>query len=399
MIVNPKIERKFMKWLVGISILNCVMASFSDKPIIKPELYNTYLSIQIVSIIVVLLCLFFSFKYLNLAKNTIVIWCLSYAVICQYFIPFSFFSFILAVFFFLYFGEIENKLFKRLISLYSVAMVLALIFFPFNLGETTESKVLANSFKFASIYTIVVTTVIGLIANNLKAKNRANLEFVNTKLYNLGNQTATVVHDLKGLLLPPINYLNLLLKKEEVVEKKNIISEASSSLKDIRDYVDSINQIFSLKKEYDSINSVKLVEDLFKIFVNKNKNISFKVDNFNLVTDVNLIKCIYLNLIKNSLEAFSTIDTTLDKVIELTVKDNQIFYKDNAGGFDDKIIKNFMDEEYTSIKKEGSGFGLFLIKKCADQLKGKVEIFNEESKAVVCITLPYESIVKNKEFR
>jgi sensor histidine kinase regulating citrate/malate metabolism len=115
-----------------------------------------------------------------------------------------------------------------------------------------------------------------------------------------------------------------------------------------------------------------------------------------LVTDVNLIKCIYLNLIKNSLEAFSTIDTTLDKVIELTVKDNQIFYKDNAGGFDDKIIKNFMDEEYTSIKKEGSGFGLFLIKKCADQLKGKVEIFNEESKAVVCITLPYESIVKNK---
>jgi len=106
--------------------------------------------------------------------------------------------------------------------------------------------------------------------------------------------------------------------------------------------------------------------------------------------DVESIKRVFINLVKNSKEA-NTAELTLIKIKSELNKDNKrvkIIFEDNGEGFDSNIIDKIF-EPYASTKISGSGLGLAIVQNIIEQHNGK--IFAENIKphgARIVIELP-----------
>ena len=108
-----------------------------------------------------------------------------------------------------------------------------------------------------------------------------------------------------------------------------------------------------------------------------------------ILLDEEQIKQLFINLIKNSLEAgddtmiWLTISDTADSVV-ITVED------DGPGFSEDQLQAGF--QPYLSTKKDGSGLGLVICQRIVVDHGGSIELYNRsEGGAGVKVLLPQDN--------
>jgi len=167
----------------------------------------------------------------------------------------------------------------------------------------------------------------------------------------------------------------------EQVKSMSIMVEAFSEFANTPKIIKSLQNINSI------INSAIELYDADKE-IEINLELSGSLPNIYL--DIEAIKRIFINLIKNSKEAKTTdiakvvIKSKLDKVKKSVI----ITFDDDGDGFDSDIIDKIF-EPYSSTKITGSGLGLAIVQNIVEQHNGKIFAKNRKPNgASIVIELP-----------
>jgi len=211
-----------------------------------------------------------------------------------------------------------------------------------------------------------------------KAKQSSMGEMINS----IAHQWRQPLSELSSVLVNlDLRYSLGKLDKEfmskKIQKSEKILEFMSSTIEDFREFfkVDKKKLRFNLKEIcLDTLNIVNMTL--------QNNNIKVKID---IKDDIfiygykNEFSQVLLNLIVNSKDAFIK-NATKNPQIKIEIKQSkkylEIFVKDNAGGIDEKILKNIFDLYFTT-KDTGSGIGLYISKVIIqNHFKGKMEVKN-----------------------
>ena len=132
------------------------------------------------------------------------------------------------------------------------------------------------------------------------------------------------------------------------------------------------NQFLAL---YENINYIK-----FEIEIPENE--------ISIMGDSSLLRQVFHNLLKNSIESIENIENKSIRII-LDIKNEYlgITIKDNGNGFESIIMENLFEPYRTTKGVKGSGLGMAIVKKIIDEHNGKIEVFNDNGANVV-VKLP-----------
>ena len=124
----------------------------------------------------------------------------------------------------------------------------------------------------------------------------------------------------------------------------------------------------SLKLE--EIDLLPVVKDTLNLFADEKVNIKFtnEVESAIIEADVNQLRRMIINLIRNSIQAQST-----EIIIQLKLKDTNfvLLFSDNGKGIHEKDKDKIFEPSFTT-KKKGMGIGLKLIKRFLEGINGNI---------------------------
>lgn len=152
---------------------------------------------------------------------------------------------------------------------------------------------------------------------------------------------------------------------------ENVLTTGQLEEKDIADERHFVP--FDIKKLLE-----KIVEDLKAIDQNEHKfQISVNLQNYNVISDENLMKAILNNLLTNAMlytppytNIYANICLNEDNRLEIVIKDN-------GYGIPEQDIKHLFDPFYRGENSEGTqgtGLGLHIVKNAVDKLNGLIKV-------------------------
>ena len=176
-----------------------------------------------------------------------------------------------------------------------------------------------------------------------------------------------------------LKYLNII--KGEITRSKTIIDEFSSygKLKSINSEEMDLSYLFEDIEE--------LLEPIFKL--NKAKLTVIKPEEVYLEGDYNKLKQVFINLLKNTIEAKKE-EIPLEVVV--TIKENKkkitIKVKDNGIGMSEETLAK-VSEVFFTTKSNGTGLGLAYSKEVIELHKGTLKIKSKENQGTeITVSLP-----------
>jgi PAS domain S-box-containing protein len=190
------------------------------------------------------------------------------------------------------------------------------------------------------------------------------------KLAIIGQMAASIAHDIKN----PLASIELLVSLLSDDSKKEIADNIMISIKRINNIINN-TLLFTRTIIYrpEHFNSKGFMDDVeVEVYAHiKSKNIEFikKIEDFNIVTDKNLLKSTVVNLIVNALDAARS------RVLVNVYKDddNAVFeIEDDGFGIDEDTKKHIFEPFYTN-KKNGTGLGLSIVSKAVNIMSGKID--------------------------
>ena len=237
-----------------------------------------------------------------------------------------------------------------------------------------------------------------------RLKNQQNKLLVAERYSARESVARKLAHEIKNPLTPI--QLSIDRLKEKYTDK---LKDEKS---DFSKYLETINrQIIDIKKlvnEFSDfarmprpilkkINIIKILERAIDFYKMSDKNLNLNLKN-NLKEDTNIngdsdqLHRVFLNLIKNSLEAIEEKkqkDSDLQGKITLEINKNNEYIMikmlDNGIGFND--IKNIA-KPYFTTKKQGTGLGLPIVTKIINEHKGDINFIKSKKGAEILISLP-----------
>ena len=172
---------------------------------------------------------------------------------------------------------------------------------------------------------------------------------------------------------------------------------------------EEIDRTLILLEDFLALNKQKINKNIIDINllleeVTGNMNLLFKENNINLITkipdeeeyiegDYNRLTQVFINILKNSIEALEDKSNRMVEVWTINTKNNiKIYVKDNGIGMDKETLKKIKEPFYTT-KQKGTGLGVSLSSEIISAHDGEINYMSEENKyTTVKITLPKKAI-------
>lgn len=219
-----------------------------------------------------------------------------------------------------------------------------------------------------------------------KAQNRV---VKNARLYAIGELSSRLAHDLKN----PLTVISALVDLMERRNQNTLSDKDKEDFKQLRLASDRIkHQIDNvldfvrntpMKKEKVPIskiitNSLKSIIIPEKIIINK------PTEDFEVVCDPFKIEIVFVNLIKNAIQAVNG-DGTI--TIKTTKEKNciNIDFIDSGPGIPDEVLPEIFEPLFTT-KQEGTGLGLVSCKTIVEQHGGTIKVKNNPT--IFSVVLP-----------
>ncbi|WP_456272142.1 ATP-binding protein [Bacillus sp. AK031] len=260
------------------------------------------------------------------------------------------------------------------------------------INKTSQEKLLRCSL-LPIIVNEEIIGVFGIARDITLYRKNEEMMIASEKLSVIGQLAAAVAHEIRNPLTSLKGFVQLMqvTKKAEdshleimlsEIERINLISGEMLILgkqQDIlfgkEDINDIIKQVIVLMEAQANLDNVKIEYNPAegdKMFVN---------------ADQNQLKQVFINLIKNAVEAIE--DTGTVRVETSNSEDIAIIkIEDNGVGMDEEWISH-LGEPFYSTKEKGTGLGLAVCKKIIERHKGEITYYSEKgSGTTVIITLP-----------
>lgn len=250
---------------------------------------------------------------------------------------------------------------------------------------------------FLIIQYIVIIKILKLYQKQiLEIKKYNKIVETLTKETNKNISISKLTHELKNPLTVCNGYLEMIdLKKQQQTTKYiNIIKdEISRSLTIIND----VNNYGKLKKlELEEIDITYLLEETTKIlkplFENNNGQIILKTTSeIYLNADYNRLKQVFINLLKNTIEAKKDQENLLVEIkIKTTPTKIKIIIEDNGIGMSKENLNHLYEIFYTT-KQTGTGLGVVYSKEVIELHGGTIKYESKLNKGTkVFIDIPKE---------
>ncbi|MCL1924663.1 MAG: HAMP domain-containing histidine kinase [Defluviitaleaceae bacterium] len=179
---------------------------------------------------------------------------------------------------------------------------------------------------------------------------------------------ATLAHEFKN----PLSLLTLNLDILQQIDETNkkYYDKMRNELKRLEAMtVDFLKMTIAGEQIIEKVNLNELVKNIVKRYTHPNIKFEFKEET-TITTSGNYKKLstIFDNIFKNAIEAIDGKEGT----ISIEVKENEITVKDSGGGFLEKPVY------FTSKKENGTGVGLYLCSKIAEEHGAKFTLENGE---------------------
>jgi PAS domain S-box-containing protein len=237
--------------------------------------------------------------------------------------------------------------------------------------------------------------VLSVLRDLTERKHSQEILVKSEKLSVIGQLAAGVAHEIRNPLTVLKGFTQLL--QRELGSKHTYISTMLSELDRINDIV---NEFMTLAKPqfvqfnsnyiYDILNSVISILETQAILVNVNIKISYANQIPRIHCDENQLKQVFINVIKNSIEAMP-LGGVIDIAVEL-IGQNQLLIRirDQGPGIPQEIIRRIGEPFYTT-KENGTGLGLMVCHRIIEAHHGMLHITSEPGLgATIDILLPVE---------
>ena len=256
-----------------------------------------------------------------------------------------------------------------------------------------ESSLLIENLLMLIIFIIVTYLVIyvykkgeDIIRLHISLKELEKDKQLKTSLFK-------ITHEIKNPIAVCKSYLDMFDINNKEHDKYIVIlkEEIQKILLLLQDFL-SMNKI-KIQKEILDINM--LLEDIIDQYspVLKEKNIKLKCnisdDEIFIDGDYNRLSQVFVNMIKNSVEALSGVENPHINIdYEIDNKIFKIVIEDNGVGIDENDIEKIKEPFYTT-KKDGTGLGVSLSCEIIESHKGTLNYISKLNEGTkVIITLP-----------
>lgn len=262
-------------------------------------------------------------------------------------------------------------------------------------GEVWKGEI-RNKTKDGNYYWVDTTIIPFLDSNNkpyqylsirndiTEKKKNEDIVYRQDKLAAVGQLAAGVAHEIRNPLTSIKGYaeflsldesqqerqelFNIILEEIErvntIVEEFMLLSKPTSTLLETKKLIPIINNVFAILNYQMRKKKIEVVFD-------------YDDQEVTIECDENKLKQVFLNLMKNAIEAMPNGGQLS---ISVTSKDDlEILVKDTGIGMDKEHIKK-LGEPFFTTKEEGNGLGLLVSFKIIESLKGKVYIESEKNK-------------------
>ncbi|WP_222599278.1 PAS domain S-box protein [Aquibacillus kalidii] len=196
------------------------------------------------------------------------------------------------------------------------------------------------------------------------------------KLAVIGELSAGVVHEIKNPLTSIKGFLQLM--QAGTIKTKDYINILNSEIERIEQLANDLLGFAKPKEEMNSHNMVQIIDEVVFLINStaRSKNIQItwrpKEDPVRVFGDKSQLKQVFINLIKNAVEASETHQRV---VIELHTEEGKAFVK--VRDFGCGIPKEYLDkvgESFFTTKKKGTGLGLMVSHKIISNHEGEILI-------------------------
>ena len=253
------------------------------------------------------------------------------------------------------------------------------------------------------IFTIIITLYfVTNIIISIFAKGEKILELHNDlqnieKEKDLRRSLFKVTHEIKNPIAVCKGYLDMIdINDKKKVRKyipiiKDEITRTLVLMDDFLDYT-------KIKIEKEDMDLIMLLEDLEDYLEDLFKKNGIKAE-FNIPdediyieADYNRLKQVFINLLKNAIEAKDS--SKKENIIKISLESDNEFMKiiieDNGVGMDKDTLNN-VSEMFFTTKKKGSGLGVSLSKEIIEQHNGTIVYNSVKGEGTrVIVTLPKE---------
>lgn len=292
-------------------------------------------------------------------------------------------SFIYLLIYFLLNKLKYNNSFYHVTFLINLLAVIILYF----LGYIDNLVLVLGYYLILYIVLIFFLKSLKIIEINLSYKELRRVKQVRDSLFKISHEIKNPIAVCKGYL-DMFDVNNLDHAKDYVPILKSEIDRTLNLLQDFLDFN-------KLKIHKDIMDVNVLIEDImdnFKLMFNS-KGISYNFDIIDddvyILGDYGRLKQVFINLIKNSIEAMSdTANGVVD--VSLSVIDDNVIIKvsDNGSGISDDNMKNLFEPFFTT-KSFGTGLGVNLSKEIVEAHNGTIKYDSTMGKGtIVTITIP-----------
>ncbi|GAA0480515.1 hypothetical protein GCM10008986_01330 [Salinibacillus aidingensis] len=203
------------------------------------------------------------------------------------------------------------------------------------------------------------------------------------KLAAVGQLAAGVAHEIRNPLTSMQGYAEFLTLDEKDEQRKEFLEIILDEI----NRVDNILEDFMVLARPKDLtmevgNMVLTVQNVLTLLDydarQQNVSVSFEneQDSMQVVMDENRMKQVFLNLVKNAIEAMpegGDLNINMDYVLEEEQRWVHIKIADSGMGISEKNLKRISDPFYTT-KENGNGLGLMISYKIVENHKGKIHI-------------------------
>lgn len=318
-----------------------------------------------------------------------------YSIHGQYFNPWYLICFIHTKYALSFLYPIKRRIFT-IYMLISTSAFAVMLFWRFDIFLRWA----ANPVKEDIFFTLFCAMACAILANHFFTADRTYREETIRKFGLIGAQSATILHDIKGMMAAPRIYAETLTQIIEKQPENTRAQEAAMRLQESLDHFNSVlvelNRMSSLHIQTpETFEFSDLLKEIAESLSMERKNLPLENHVFTrLHIEKAHLKSIIFNIVLNSMQAFRNKKTSNPLIKVQWDEKKGIVFSDNGGGFNEAILKNLEKEDYNYEQVSGTGLGLYMINEGIKSLGGRATFQNSSRGAEVTLYLPQKTILK-----
>ncbi|MFF2447758.1 PAS domain S-box protein [Neobacillus sp. NPDC058068] len=211
------------------------------------------------------------------------------------------------------------------------------------------------------------------------------------KLTIAGQLAAGVAHEVRNPLTAIKGFLQLM---EAQVDNKTYFTIIQSEMERIEIILSELlllakPQDFKFVKENLKvlIDNVKTLIDTQAILNNIQVEIVNDCENLTIRCDKNQLKQVFINLLKNAIEAMNKGGIITIEIKEYGLDKVKIYIKDTGNGVPEQIL-NRIGEPFFTTKESGTGLGIMISKQIIENHNGKFHFWSDGNGTMIEVILP-----------